>query len=163
MNEVNLYAAYERRQHDAARRRPPLPVTILTGQLGAGKTTLLRRILQNRRNLRVSAIVNDFGAVDHDGQIVERDQLAAEVQKLAGGCFCCHTTLNATFKDQVWTMLDAPDHGNDKPDYLVVEVGLSVYRALRKQFLVVCKHVGRLATDHGLIVSALWSADKRRH
>jgi G3E family GTPase len=126
MNEVNLYAAYERRQHDAARRRPPLPVTILTGQLGAGKTTLLRRILKNRRNLRVSAIVNDFGAVDHDGQIVEGDQSAAEVQKLAGGCFCCHTTLNATFKDQVWTMLDAPDHGNDKPDYLVVEVRLAL-------------------------------------
>jgi G3E family GTPase len=130
MNEVNLYAAYEKRQHESVLRRPPLPVTILTGQLGAGKTTLLRRILKSRRNLRVSAIVNDFGAVDHDGQIVESDQSAAEVQKLAGGCFCCHATLNATFKDQVWTMLDAPDHGVDKPDYLVVEVSPTLRRTL---------------------------------
>ncbi|KAG5185211.1 putative cobalamin synthesis protein [Tribonema minus] len=103
MNEVNLYAAYERRQHEAAARRPVLPVTIVTGFLGAGKTTLLQRVLSTRRNLKVAAIVNDFGEVDHDGKVLEAAQGAIKggVQKLSGGCFCCDTSLNTAFKGQV--------------------------------------------------------------
>jgi Ni2+-binding GTPase involved in maturation of urease and hydrogenase len=71
-NEVNLYAAYEQRRHEAAARRPPLPVTIITGALGAGKTTLLARILATRSNLRVQAIVNDFGEVSSTCSALQR-------------------------------------------------------------------------------------------
>lgn len=60
-SEANLYQMYEKRQYDATRQRPVLPVTIVTGFLGAGKTTLLRKILQSkvRRAVIVSAC---FGA-----------------------------------------------------------------------------------------------------
>ena len=56
--ESNLYQAYEKRQHDATRQRPILPVTIITGSLGAGKTTLMRKILRSKVRL-----ANHFASV----------------------------------------------------------------------------------------------------
>ena len=64
-----------------------IPVTILTGFLGAGKTTLLNRILNGDHGLRVAVMVNDFGAVNIDAELVvgvEDDMIS-----LANGCVCC--------------------------------------------------------------------------
>jgi len=65
----------------------PIPLTILTGFLGAGKTTLLNRLLNGEQPLRAAVLVNDFGSVNIDSELVvgvEDDMIS-----LANGCVCC--------------------------------------------------------------------------
>jgi G3E family GTPase len=64
-----------------------VPVTILTGFLGAGKTTLLNRILTGNHGLRVGVLVNDFGAVNIDAELVVG--VDDNMISLANGCVCC--------------------------------------------------------------------------
>ena len=64
-----------------------VPVTILTGFLGAGKTTLLNRILTGDHGLRVGVLVNDFGAVNIDAELVVG--VDGNMVSLANGCVCC--------------------------------------------------------------------------
>lgn len=83
-----------------------IPVTILTGFLGAGKTTLLNRILSERHGLRYAVIVNEFGEIDIDGDLVLRSE--DEVLTLSNGCLCCKVRgdLLATLK----TLLSREEH-----------------------------------------------------
>ena len=64
-----------------------IPVTILTGFLGAGKTTLLNRILNGNHGLRVAVLVNDFGSVNVDAELIVG--IEDDVMSLANGCVCC--------------------------------------------------------------------------
>ncbi len=65
-----------------------IPVTLLTGYLGAGKTTLLNRILTEAHGKRYAVIVNEFGEVGIDNDlIVEADE---EVFEMNNGCICCN-------------------------------------------------------------------------
>ena len=73
--------------------RSKIPATVLTGFLGAGKTSTIRHILQNTAGLRLALIINEFGDLGVDGEIIKgcgipecRDE---NVVELANGCICC--------------------------------------------------------------------------
>src|SRR5437763_10014436 len=83
------------RSRAAGRVRPPLefcmiektPVTVLTGYLGAGKTTLLNRVLSEEHGRRYAVIVNEFGEIGIDNElVVDADE---EVFEMNNGCICC--------------------------------------------------------------------------
>ena len=64
-----------------------MPVTVLTGFLGAGKTTLVNRILAEDHGLRIAVLVNDFGEVDIDSELIVG--VESGTVSLANGCVCC--------------------------------------------------------------------------
>ena len=64
-----------------------VPMTILTGFLGAGKTTLLNRILMGNHGLRVGVLVNDFGSINIDAELVVG--VDNNMISLSNGCVCC--------------------------------------------------------------------------
>ncbi len=82
-----------------------VPMTILTGFLGAGKTTLLNRILTGDHGLRVGVLVNDFGAVNIDAELVVG--VDGNMISLANGCVCCQIRDDLT--DSVTALLARPE------------------------------------------------------
>ena len=89
------------------------PVTILTGFLGAGKTTLLNHILSNQDGLKTAVLVNEFGEIGIDNDLVV--STSADMVELSNGCICC--TINGELLEAVDRILKRPD----PLDYLIVE------------------------------------------
>ncbi|MBD2449581.1 GTP-binding protein [Nostoc sp. FACHB-152] len=90
-----------------------MPVTIITGFLGSGKTTLLNQILKNKQDLKVAVLVNEFGDINIDSQLlISVDQ---DMVELSNGCICC--TINDSLVDSVYRVLER----EERIDYLVIE------------------------------------------
>ena len=90
-----------------------MPVTIITGFLGSGKTTLLNQILQNKDNLKIAVLVNEFGDINIDEQLLI--SVESDMVELDNGCICC--TINDSLVDAVYRVLER----EEKVDYLVIE------------------------------------------
>ncbi len=90
-----------------------MPVTIVTGFLGSGKTTLLNHILTGEHGLKIGVLVNEFGEIDIDSQLLE--SIEEGMVQLSNGCICC--TINEDLVAAVFKMLIS----EEKIDYLVIE------------------------------------------
>ena len=90
-----------------------MPVTIITGFLGSGKTTLLNHILSNNKDLKVAVLVNEFGDINIDGQLLV--SMDAAMVELSNGCICC--TINDDLVDAVYRVMER----DDRVDYMVIE------------------------------------------
>lgn len=110
-----------------------IPATVITGFLGAGKTTLIRNMLENAQGRRIALIINEFGDVGVDGEILRscgvdscRDE---DVIELANGCICC--TVADDFVPTMRKLLDR----KDPPQHIVIETsGLALPQPLVRAF-----------------------------
>ncbi|MBI2172603.1 MAG: GTP-binding protein [Candidatus Aenigmarchaeota archaeon] len=102
-----------------------IPISVITGYLGSGKTTLLRRILSDS-NRKLAVIMNEFGEVGIDGEIIKGKNV--DMVELSGGCVCC--SLTGEFEAAVKEVIEKakPEHivvettGVAEPDAIVVDI-----------------------------------------
>ncbi len=117
-----------------------IPATIVTGFLGSGKTTLMRHILQEAKGLRVAVIVNEFGELGIDGDILRtcaigcREEGGADapegrIYELANGCMCC------TVQEEFFPVMKALAERRQDIDVLLIETsGLALPKPLVQAF-----------------------------
>jgi cobalamin biosynthesis protein CobW len=110
-----------------------IPTTVITGFLGAGKTTLVRHILENAGGRRIALIVNEFGDIGVDGELLKSCGIAGcrdeDVVELANGCLCC------TVADEFLPTMQKLVSRADPPDHIVIETsGLALPKPLVKAF-----------------------------
>ncbi|MCP4818847.1 MAG: cobalamin biosynthesis protein CobW [Shimia sp.] len=110
-----------------------LPVTVITGFLGSGKTTLVRNLMLNPQGKRLAVIVNEFGDVGVDGEILKScaipDCPAENILELANGCICC------TVADDFIPTIEALMAMDPRPEHILIETsGLALPKPLLKAF-----------------------------
>ena len=110
-----------------------LPVTVITGFLGSGKTTLISQLMQNPGGKRLAIVVNEFGDVGVDGDILKScaipDCPAENIMELANGCICC------TVADDFIPTIEQLMALDPRPDHIVIETsGLALPKPLLKAF-----------------------------
>lgn len=109
------------------------PVTIVTGFLGSGKTTLISHLIRNAGGRRLAVVVNEFGTVGVDGEILKScaipDCPAENIVELSNGCICC------TVADDFIPTIEALLKLDPKPDHILIETsGLALPKPLLKAF-----------------------------
>jgi cobalamin biosynthesis protein CobW len=110
-----------------------IPATVITGFLGAGKTSSVRHLLATANGRRLALIINEFGDLGVDGEILKGCGLEAcgedDVVELANGCLCC--TVADDFIPTIEALLERPE----PPDHIVIETsGLALPKPLVKAF-----------------------------
>lgn len=115
-----------------------IPVTVITGFLGSGKTSLIRQLLQNNQGRRIAVIVNEFGELGIDGELLKSCQICPEEAKedvlsniveLTNGCLCC--TVQEEFLPTMQQLLQR----RDSIDCILIETsGLALPKPLVKAF-----------------------------
>ncbi|MBE7697578.1 cobalamin biosynthesis protein CobW [Tenacibaculum finnmarkense] len=107
-----------------------IPITIVTGFLGVGKTTLVHNMLKNANGKRIAVLVNEFGEVDVDGQLIassECGEQGCNLVQLPNGCICC--TVQEEFLPSMLQLLER----KEEIDHIVIETsGLSMPKPLVK-------------------------------
>ena len=113
-----------------------LPVTIVTGFLGSGKTTLLRHMLDNAQGRRIAVIVNEFGELGIDGEILKQcsigcteEEATGRVYELANGCLCC------TVQEEFFPVMRELVQRRGELDHILIETsGLALPKPLVQAF-----------------------------
>ncbi len=113
-----------------------IPVTVITGFLGAGKTTLVRNLLQNNQGRRIAVLVNEFGEIGIDGDLLRSCQVCDEPEdsnsniiELTNGCLCC------TVQEEFYPTMQELLQRRDKIDNLLIETsGLALPKPLIQAF-----------------------------
>ncbi len=110
-----------------------IPCTVITGFLGAGKTTLVRHVLAHAGGRRIAVLVNEFGALGIDGEVLRSCGIPGcedvDIVELANGCLCC--TVADEFLPAMQALLGRPN----PPEHILVETsGLALPKPLLKAF-----------------------------
>ena len=110
-----------------------IPATVITGFLGAGKTSIIRHLLENAGGRRIALIINEFGDVGIDSEILKGCGIEncddEDILELANGCICC------TVADDFVPTMEALLSRENKPDQIVIETsGLAMPKPLVKAF-----------------------------
>ncbi len=110
-----------------------IPVTIITGFLGSGKTTLISQLMKNTLGKRLAVIVNEFGDIGIDGEILKScaipDCPEENIMELANGCICC------TVADDFIPTIESLMSLSPQPEHILIETsGLALPKPLLKAF-----------------------------
>ena len=110
-----------------------IPATVITGFLGSGKTTMIRNLLENANGKRIALIINEFGDLGVDGNLLKGCGIEAcrdeDMIELNNGCICC--TVADDFIPTMTKLLDRPD----RFDHIVIETsGLALPQPLVAAF-----------------------------
>ncbi|PPC79572.1 MAG: cobalamin biosynthesis protein CobW [Hyphomicrobium sp.] len=122
--------------------------TIITGFLGAGKTTLLNEMLCGSHGRRMAVIINEFGAVNIDSQLIAR-RVGDGILELTNGCVCC--TVRDDLRTGLQALLDSRDRGELAFEHIVMETtGLAkvgpIIQTLSIKTLKSAIHLGGVVT-----------------
>lgn len=150
-------------------------ITILTGFLGSGKTTLINHLLKNNKNEKIAIVENEFGEVNVDGALLNKDD-GVEIVELSNGCVCCN--IRGELTEALKELIDKVDKNELDIDRLILETtGVAdpapiiqtffIDEVIRERIvldgiitLVDAKHIEKQLNEHRVVASQIGFADR---